>query len=129
MFQFFENDYIFCLFFTLSIDCDFCLPLLGTSQAPKAGTDVLLDLLSIGTPLPVQGSLSTPDILSSGQDNKSPIATLDVLSSPSPFSSQSTSAGAASMLDLLDGFGPSPPNPGKIVVHFEILFCAWILST
>ncbi|KAK9188948.1 hypothetical protein WN944_020353 [Citrus x changshan-huyou] len=75
----------------------------GTSQAPKAGTDVLLDLLSIGSP-PVQNNSTPSDILSSSQDNKSSVAILDGLS-PTP------SGGAASMIDLLDGFVPNSPKP------------------
>lgn len=75
----------------------------GTSHAPKAGTDVLLDLLSIGSP-PVQNNSTPSDILSSSQDNKSSVAILDGLS-PTP------SGGAASMIDLLDGFVPNSPKP------------------
>lgn len=75
----------------------------GTSQAPKAGTDVLLDLLSIGSP-PVQNNSTPSDILSSSQDNKSSVVILDGLS-PTP------SRGAASMIDLLDGFVPNSPKP------------------
>ncbi|KAI9169802.1 hypothetical protein LWI28_017964 [Acer negundo] len=83
----------------------------GTNQAPKAGTDVLLDLLSIGSS-PVQSNPSTPDILSSSLDNKMPIATLDGLSSPPSVPVRSTSAGgAASMMDLLDGFVSNSPKP------------------
>ncbi|KAL3569648.1 hypothetical protein D5086_029538 [Populus alba] len=82
----------------------------GIGQIQKAGTDVLLDLLSIGTP--VQSSSPTTDILSSSQNGKSPIATLDALSSPSSLSAQATSsARAVPMMDLLDGFGPSPLKP------------------
>lgn len=80
----------------------------GTGQAPKTGTDVLLDLLSIGTPSPVESNPSTPDILSSGQDNKMSVGTLERLSSPSPLSAQASSSTGA-VMDLLDGFGPNPP--------------------
>ncbi|KAK6252569.1 hypothetical protein QUC31_014289 [Theobroma cacao] len=81
----------------------------GTSQPPKAGTDVLLDLLSLGTLPPAQSSSSTSDILSSSQDNKAPLANLNGLTSLSSLSPNATSpASAASMMDLLDGFGPSP---------------------
>ncbi|KAJ8758961.1 hypothetical protein K2173_003199 [Erythroxylum novogranatense] len=80
----------------------------GLGQAPKAGTDVLLDLLSIGTP-PGQSNSSAFDILSSGQEGKTQTATPDSLSFPSPLLTQPTSsAGASSVIDLLDGFGPSP---------------------
>ncbi|CAK7333633.1 unnamed protein product [Dovyalis caffra] len=83
----------------------------GADQVQKAGTDVLLDLLSIGAP-PVQSSSSTTHILSPTQNDKSPIATLDALSSPSSLSAQATtSASAAPMMDFLDGFGPSPSKP------------------
>ncbi|KAK3223281.1 hypothetical protein Dsin_010306 [Dipteronia sinensis] len=83
----------------------------GTNQAPKAGTDALLDLLSIGSS-PVQSNPSTPDILSSSQDNKMPIAKLDELSSTPLVPVRSTSAGgAASMMDLLDGFVSNSPKP------------------
>lgn len=80
----------------------------GISQAPKAGTDFLLDLLSIGTTPPVQSSSSTPDILSSGQDSHAAITTLDVLSSPLPSAQTNSSVGSSPMMDLLDGFAPSP---------------------
>ncbi|CAI0386418.1 unnamed protein product [Linum tenue] len=73
----------------------------GTSQAPKAGTDVLLDLLSIGSNPAQDNSVSTPDILSSAQDHKPAIASLDVLAAPS------------NMMDLLDGFTPAPPKPAN----------------
>ncbi|KAJ6331603.1 hypothetical protein OIU76_010060 [Salix suchowensis] len=82
----------------------------GTNQVQKAGTDVLLDLLSIGAH-PVQSSSSTTDILSPIQNEKSPIATLDALSPSSSLSAQATSAKAAPMMDLLDGFSPSPSKP------------------
>ncbi|OMO89901.1 hypothetical protein COLO4_19524 [Corchorus olitorius] len=76
----------------------------GTSQPPKAGTDVLLDLLSIGTSPPAQSSSSMSDILSSSQDNKAPLNNLNGLTSLSSLSPTTTSP----MMDLLDGFGPSP---------------------
>ncbi|KAJ0038201.1 hypothetical protein Pint_23024 [Pistacia integerrima] len=87
--------------------------LLGTTQAPKAGTDVLLDLLSIGTPPSVQSNSPTLDILSTSQDNKTPIAALDGLSSMPSLPARASPGGSASMMDLLDGFGPtdSPPKP------------------
>ncbi|KAJ9188003.1 hypothetical protein P3X46_003405 [Hevea brasiliensis] len=80
----------------------------GTNQASKAGTDVLLDLLSIGSTTPVQSNSSTPDMLSSGLDNQKQIATLDALSSPLPSAPANSSVGASSMMDLLDGFASSP---------------------
>lgn len=94
------------------------LQLIGTSQAPKAGTDVLLDLLSIGSP-PVQNNSTPSDILSSSQDNKSSVAILDGLS-PTP------SGGAASMIDLLDGFVPNSPKPGKSCLLWKVLLCCYV---
>ncbi|CAI0379698.1 unnamed protein product [Linum tenue] len=83
----------------------------GTNQTPKAGTDVLLDLLSIGSTPAQDNNLSTPDILSSGQDNKPIIASLDVLAAPSL--THTTSSTASNMMDLLDGLGPAPPKPAE----------------
>ncbi|CAI0386421.1 unnamed protein product [Linum tenue] len=83
----------------------------GTSQAPKAGTDVLLDLLSIGSNPAQDNSVSTPDILSSAQDHKPAIASLDVLAAPSL--TQASSSTASNMMDLLDGFTPAPPKPAN----------------
>lgn len=74
----------------------------GLKPAPQNGTDVLLDLLSIGTP-PPQSDSSTSDILSSVQDNKLPVAPLDGLLSPS--------TPATPVIDLLDGFAVKPPTP------------------
>ncbi|KAJ4711141.1 AP-1 complex subunit gamma [Melia azedarach] len=80
------------------------------SHAPKAGTDVLLDLLSIGTP--AQSNSSPPDILSSSKDNKLPVSTSDGLSRPPSQPVHTTSSGgAASMMDLLDGFVSNSPKP------------------
>ncbi|KAE8690806.1 AP-1 complex subunit gamma-1 [Hibiscus syriacus] len=81
----------------------------STSQPPKAGTDVLLDLLSIGTSPPAQSSSSASDILSSIQDNNAPLANINGLASLSPLSANATSpASPSAVMDLLDGFGPSP---------------------
>ncbi|KHG03741.1 hypothetical protein F383_26904 [Gossypium arboreum] len=80
----------------------------GTSQPPKAGTDVLLDLLSIGTSPPAQSSSSASNILSSIQDDKASLANLNGLASLTSLSPNATSASPAPMMDLLDGFGPSP---------------------
>ncbi|GAV80825.1 LOW QUALITY PROTEIN: Adaptin_N domain-containing protein/Alpha_adaptinC2 domain-containing protein, partial [Cephalotus follicularis] len=80
----------------------------STTQAPNNGADVLLDLLSIGNT--VQSKSSIPEILSSSLENKMPVAPLDGLSSALSHSTQSTSPSRAShMMDLLDGFTPSPP--------------------
>lgn len=92
-----------------------CFYALGTSQAAKNGTDVLLDILSIGTP-PAQSSSSTLDIFSLSQNQKTPVASLDGLSTPSPVSARAASPQAASpIIDLLDGLGPSPTAPGNIL--------------
>jgi hypothetical protein len=104
------------------IICVFLSAISGTNQAPRTGTDVLLDLLSIETP-PAQSSLSIPDILSTSQVNKSPVSSLEGLSSPSSLSARATSpVGAAPMMDLLDGFVPNSPIPGKIWSQLEIFF-------
>lgn len=80
----------------------------GTSQAQKSGTDVLLDLLSIGTP-PAQSSSFSSDILSTSQDNTTSSGNLQRLSSPSMPSAQiSSAAGGSPIMDLLDGFAPNP---------------------
>ncbi|CAA3000016.1 AP-1 complex subunit gamma-2-like [Olea europaea subsp. europaea] len=82
----------------------------GGNHAQKSGTDVLLDLLSIGTPL--AQSTSTADMLSSGHENKSSPHILDKLGSPSgPPSQDSPPVGSSSMMDLLDGFGPVSSVP------------------
>ncbi|XP_010264821.1 PREDICTED: AP-1 complex subunit gamma-2-like [Nelumbo nucifera] len=80
----------------------------GTSQVPPSGTDMLLDLLSIGTS-PVQDSLSTVDILSSSHDSKTSVAPLEGLTSLSyPLSKQVFSpTEAASVVDLLNGLTPN----------------------
>ncbi|KAG9135934.1 hypothetical protein Leryth_021179 [Lithospermum erythrorhizon] len=64
-----------------------------------------LDLLSIETP-PAQITPSTPEILSSNQENKRTINVLDSLSSPS--AQVASPAGSSSIMDLLDDFGPNP---------------------
>ncbi|XP_044488303.1 AP-1 complex subunit gamma-2-like [Mangifera indica] len=96
----------------LGVDLSPALVQSGTTRAPKAGTDVLLDLLSIGTP-PVQSNSPTLDILSTSQDNKTPVAALDGLSLMPSLPARTSPGGSASMRDLLDGFAPavSPPKP------------------
>lgn len=94
---------------------------LGTGQASKSGKDVLLDLLSIGSPS-APSSSSTVDILSSNTSNKAPASPLDDLSSLS-LSSRETS-NAAPMMDLLDSFSPSPPTGCKLCLtsgHYHYL--------
>ncbi|CAN0925529.1 AP-1 complex subunit gamma-2 [Linum grandiflorum] len=81
----------------------------GTSKAPKAGTDALLDLLSIGSTPAQDNSLSTPDILLSAQDSKPAVASLDVLATPPV--THAASSPASNMMDLLDGFAPAPAKP------------------
>lgn len=91
-----------------------CNNISETNQAPKSGTDVLLDLLSIGTPT-AQSTSPMLDILSSGQDNKLSEGIFDQLAPPSASSAPSSSPiASSSMMDLLDGFGPSPSVPGMI---------------
>ncbi|KAG9144332.1 hypothetical protein Leryth_019427 [Lithospermum erythrorhizon] len=80
------------------------------NHSQKSGTDVLLDLLSIETPAS-QISPSTPEILSSSQDNKTTTNVLDTLSSPS--AQVVSPAGSSSMMDLLDDFGPSLSIPDR----------------
>ncbi|CAL9238109.1 unnamed protein product [Arabidopsis halleri] len=74
----------------------------GAMQPSKAGADILMDLLSIGTPAPVQNGSANGDLLSI-QDNNAPIASMNTISSTSP-------TAPSSMMDLLDGFGPTPPK-------------------
>ena len=100
---------------------------LGTIQAQKTGTDVLLDLLSIGTP-PAQSSSSTSDILSSIQDNKTSSGMLERLSSPSGLSAQASSpAGGSPMMDLLDGFSPNLATQGIAFANAWTLLAGYIL--
>ncbi|XP_054809534.1 AP-1 complex subunit gamma-2-like isoform X2 [Prosopis cineraria] len=84
----------------------------GASQVPKSGTDVLLDLLSVGSPT-AQSNSSTIDMLSAGTNHKTPVSPLDDLSSLSLSSKATSNAGAAPMMDLLDGFAPNPPRHDK----------------
>uniref|UniRef100_A0A7N0UKA1 AP-1 complex subunit gamma n=1 Tax=Kalanchoe fedtschenkoi TaxID=63787 RepID=A0A7N0UKA1_KALFE len=81
----------------------------GASQAPNLGTDVLLDLLSIGNP--VDSTSPTIDSLTPSKDSKSPLAALDALSSPSISAKASSPAGSGSMMDLLDVVSPVKPAP------------------
>lgn len=105
---------------TCDIVCASLSAILGTNHAPRSGTDVLLDLLSIETP-PAQGSPPTTNLLPVSQDNKSPVGSLEGLSLPSSLSAQAiTPVGAGPMMDLLDGFVPNAPIPGKIWYHLEI---------
>ncbi|KAG7655350.1 Armadillo-type fold [Arabidopsis suecica] len=78
----------------------------GATQAPKAGTDLLLDILSIGTPSPAQNSTSSIGLLSIADVNNNPSIALYTLSSPAPPQVATTSS--TGMFDLLDGLSPSP---------------------
>ncbi|KAL8550469.1 hypothetical protein ACS0TY_009050 [Phlomoides rotata] len=80
----------------------------GTDQAQKSGNDMLLDLLSVGTP-PAQNSSSALDILSPSQANQNSVDMLGNLATPSP--AAQISSPISPMLDLLDSFGPSPSVP------------------
>ncbi|GKB28959.1 adaptor protein complex AP-1, gamma subunit [Tanacetum coccineum] len=83
----------------------------GTTQPQKSGTDVLLDLLSSGSP-PAQNGSSAADILSLSQDIKSSVSALDSLSSPMVQSVHTApTTGGSPIMDLLDGFGPNPSAP------------------
>ncbi|KAK4261289.1 hypothetical protein QN277_004309 [Acacia crassicarpa] len=81
----------------------------GAGHAPKSGTDALLDLLSIGSPT-AQSSPSTIDMLSSSMNGKTPVSPLDDLSSLSLSARATSNAGAAPVMDLLDGFASNPPK-------------------
>ncbi|KAK8979754.1 hypothetical protein V6N11_065957 [Hibiscus sabdariffa] len=95
----------------LSIDLSPASAASGTSQPPKAGTNVLLDLLSIGLPALAESSSSALDILPSSQDNEAPLANLNGLASISSLPANATSpASSAGMMDLLEVFGPIPQN-------------------
>ncbi|PNY03729.1 ap-1 complex subunit gamma-2-like protein [Trifolium pratense] len=83
----------------------------GAGQASKSGTDVLLDLLSIGSPV----QSNSVDILSSNTSNKAPVSPLDDLSSLS-LSSRSTS-NAGPVMDLLGGISSSPPTENNGPVY------------
>ncbi|CAL9216101.1 unnamed protein product [Arabidopsis halleri] len=78
----------------------------GATLAPKTGTDLLMDILSIGTPSPAQNSTSSVDLLSTADVNSNPSIALDTLSSPAPPHVATTSSNG--MFDLLDGLSPSP---------------------
>ncbi|KAH1239176.1 AP-1 complex subunit gamma-2 [Glycine max] len=99
----------------LGVDLSLASQQSDASQPSRNGTDVLLDLLSIGSasaPIesPAQSNSSTIDILSPKQSKKAPISPLDDLSSLSLSSRATSNAGAAPMMDLLDGFAPGPPT-------------------
>ncbi|OIW10555.1 hypothetical protein TanjilG_15927 [Lupinus angustifolius] len=91
----------------------------GAGQSSNSGTDVLLDLLSIGTPS-APSSSSTVNILSSNASIEAPVSPLDDLSSLSISSRTTSNAGAAPVMDLLDGFSLSPPTENNGPVHPSI---------
>ncbi|CAE5958383.1 unnamed protein product [Arabidopsis arenosa] len=78
----------------------------GATLAPRTGTDLLMDILSIGTPSPAQNSTSSVDLLSTADVNSNPSIALDTLSSPAPPHVATTSSNG--MFDLLHGLSPSP---------------------
>nr|KYP48790.1 AP-1 complex subunit gamma-1 [Cajanus cajan] len=97
----------------LGVDLSLASQKSDASQPSKNGTDVLLDLLSIGSPSaptesPTQSNSSTINILSPKASKKVPLSPLDDLSSLSLSSKATSNAGAATTMDLLDGFAPSP---------------------
>ncbi|KAE9597037.1 putative adaptor protein complex AP-1, gamma subunit [Lupinus albus] len=88
----------------------------GAGQTFKNGPDVLLDLLSMGSPS-APSSSSTVDILSSSASNGAPVSPLNDLSSLSLSSRATSNAGAAPMMDLLDGFPPNPSTENNGPAH------------
>ncbi|CAL0314052.1 unnamed protein product [Lupinus luteus] len=88
----------------------------GAGQTLKNGTDVLLDLLSMGSPS-APSSSSTVDILSSNASNGAPVSPLNDLSSLSLSSRATSNVGGAPMMDLLDDFSPSPSAENNGPVH------------
>lgn len=84
---------------------------LGATLAPRTGTDLLMDILSIGTPSPAQNSTSSVDLLSTADVNSNPSIALDTLSSPAPPHVATTSSNG--MFDLLHGLSPSPSKEGR----------------
>ncbi|CAH8387873.1 unnamed protein product [Eruca vesicaria subsp. sativa] len=77
-------------------------PVSGNMQPSKAAADILLDLLSIGSPATAENGSLNGDLLSINESNAQ-VATIDTISSTSPST-------PSSMMDLLDGFGPIPPK-------------------
>jgi AP-1 complex subunit gamma-1 len=69
----------------------------GQSQTQKSGTDVLLDLLSIGA----------PGVPPSIEDNISSLSSLSLV----PSVQASLPVSGSNMMDLLDGFGPITTTP------------------
>uniref|UniRef100_A0A7N0T865 AP-1 complex subunit gamma n=1 Tax=Kalanchoe fedtschenkoi TaxID=63787 RepID=A0A7N0T865_KALFE len=102
------NDFLNDL---LGVDLSSTPSIPGASQAPNLGTDVLLDLLSIGTP--AQNSSPTIDSLTPSKESKSPLAALEALPSPLASAKASSPAGSGSMMDLLDGVSPVQPASDK----------------
>lgn len=88
----------------------------GSNPAPKSGTDVLLDLLSIGTTPPAQSSAFPTDILSNQE--KSPTSQLDGLSSLSLLpASKASGPVSSSTIDLLGGLAPNVASSGGKLVN------------
>ncbi|XP_019176734.1 PREDICTED: AP-1 complex subunit gamma-2-like [Ipomoea nil] len=95
----------------------------GSNHVQKSGTDVLLDLLSIGAP-PSQNSSPSTELVLINENNKSSVDLLDRLSSPSLPLAQNSSVGSSPVMDLLDGIsspsalennGPEYPS----IIAFE----------
>ncbi|XAR65048.1 hypothetical protein NMG60_11009004 [Bertholletia excelsa] len=91
----------------------------GIGQAQESGTDVLLDLLSIGAP-PAQSNSFVCDILLHSQDNKTSLAA-ERLSSSVPSAKSSTLVGGSPIMDLLDGFSPSPAKHDSAPAFLSIV--------
>ncbi|KAG9452664.1 hypothetical protein H6P81_005568 [Aristolochia fimbriata] len=98
----------------------------GADQAPTSGTDILMDLLSIGTT--PQNNHSMPNVMSTTLDNLPSVSPLDSLSltSPPALSTQTSEvppatfpkdtsgptkslSGLAPVVDLLDGLSSTMP--------------------
>ncbi|XP_052173857.1 AP-1 complex subunit gamma-2-like isoform X2 [Diospyros lotus] len=92
----------------------------GTDQAQKSGTDILLDLLSIGTPSD-QSNTSQSSLLPSIQSNKTLLGTLEHSSSPSEPPALASSDGGSSMMDLLDGFASNPAKLDNGPAHPSLM--------
>lgn len=94
----------------------------GSNAASKSGTDVLLDLLSIGTTVPTQSTASATDILSNQE--KSPTSQLDGLASLSSLPASKASAAISSpTIDLLGALAPNVASAGgKFVIGTWNLF-------
>ncbi|CAH9107581.1 unnamed protein product [Cuscuta epithymum] len=91
----------------------------GLNHEQKSGTDVLLDLLSIGTPLAQNSGPSPPQALTTEGNNKNSVDLLDRLSSP--LAQTSLPAINSPMMDLLDGISSSPSIESKDPQYPQII--------